>query len=254
MSSDRRIDIIELLNSKKCTNVCAPMVRYSKLPFRELVRGYNVHVAYTPMVLADVFRASEFGREDFSTNNNDTPVVLQFAANNYKDFSESAELAAPFVDGLDLNCGCPQKWAIKEEVGSFLLEHPERVADMVRAVKNRVNTPCSIKIRKNVDEKKTIEMVRRAEAAGVDWITIHGRTKKQSSKEPVDKDIIKLVKQVASVPIIANGGIFTLEQANEIYEYTGVNGVMSARGLLKNPSLFSGNSITPLECVQAKGL
>ncbi|PVU97151.1 hypothetical protein BB561_000732 [Smittium simulii] len=202
------------------------------------------------MILADVFRASEFGRQDFTTNSKDSPTVLQFAANNYKDFSEAAELVAPYVDALDLNCGCPQKWAIKEEIGSFLLEEPERVADMIRAVKNRVDIQCSIKIRKHIDERKTIEMVKRAEAAGVDWITIHGRTKKQSSKEPVDMEIIKLVKDLATVPVVANGGIFSLADSQTISNYTKVDGVMAARGLLKNPALFAGYQITPFDAIQ----
>ncbi|OLY79664.1 tRNA-dihydrouridine(20a/20b) synthase [NAD(P)+]-like [Smittium mucronatum] len=206
------------------------------------------------MMLADVFRASEFGREDFTTNERDTPLVLQFAANNYKDFSEAAEIVAPYVDGLDLNCGCPQKWAIKEGYGSYLLDKPEKVADMVRAVKNRVNIPCSIKIRKLNNPSDTIELVRRAEAANVDWITIHGRTKKQSSSEPVDMDIIKLVKQVATVPVIANGGVFTFEQASLLSQYTGVDAVMSARGLLQNPALFSGYDVTPLQCIKKFGI
>ncbi|OMJ15625.1 tRNA-dihydrouridine(20a/20b) synthase [NAD(P)+]-like [Smittium culicis] len=202
------------------------------------------------MMLADVFRASEFGREDFTTNSSDTPLVIQFAANNYKDFSEAAELVAPYTDGLDLNCGCPQKWAIKDGYGSYLLNKPELVADMVKAVKNRVNIPCSIKIRIYDNDSDTVELVRRAIAANVDWITVHGRTKKQSSNEPVNMDTIKLVKQISSVPIIANGGIFSYSDAQNLYNYTGVNGVMSARGLLENPALFSIHKTTPLDCIK----
>ncbi|KAJ1680003.1 tRNA dihydrouridine synthase, partial [Spiromyces aspiralis] len=226
------------------------MVRYSKQPFRELVRSYGVDIACTPMILADVFKESEYGRGDFTTSPDDTPVVVQFAASNSKDFADAAELVAPFADGIDLNCGCPQRWAIQEKIGSYLMDEPELVRDMVRAVKGRgIATPCSIKIRKHPDirtrtfcnklqdiqancERKlnwairhTIEFVRRAEATGVDWITIHGRTRKQKSTLPVDVEAIRLVKETATVPVVANGGVFSLKEAEELRERTGVDGI-----------------------------
>ncbi|KAJ1913635.1 tRNA dihydrouridine synthase [Mycoemilia scoparia] len=210
-------------------------------------------------MLADVFKESEFGRDDFTTNNTDSPVVAQFAASNPKDLADAAEIIAPYVDGVDLNCGCPQRWAWKEKIGAYMMEQPELVREMVRNVKARVDIPCSIKIRKHDDLRYVKhpvitfglqKFVRRAESVGVDWITIHGRTRKQSNRLPVDVEAIKLVKSVATVPIIANGGVFTKEQADQLHKETGVNGIMSARGLLKNPAFFAGHDYTPLECVQ----
>lgn len=100
------------------------------------------------MILADVFASSNYAREcEFSTNILDDPVVIQFAASNGLDLANAAELAAPFVSGIDINCGCPQKWAIQEKIGSHLMSDPETVRDMVRQVKARVDVPCSIKIR-----------------------------------------------------------------------------------------------------------
>ncbi|ORZ00254.1 hypothetical protein BCR43DRAFT_484903 [Syncephalastrum racemosum] len=242
---------LEVLESKERVNVCAPMVRYSKLPFRELCLKYNVDICYTPMILADVFKNSDFARySDFTTNQADDPVVIQFAASNGKDLADAAELAAPYVGGIDINCGCPQKWAFQEHIGSFLMTEPETVRDMIRQVKNRVNIPCSIKIRVHPDLRDTEEFVRRAESVGVDFLTVHGRTRKQRSTEPVNFDGIKLVKETASVPVIANGSIFSLQDADEMYERTGVNGVMSARGLLQNPALFAGYEQTPWECIE----
>eukprot|EP01133_Synstelium_polycarpum_P007876 gene7876-9246_t len=92
-----------------------------------------------------------------------------------------------------------------------------------------------------------IKMARRAQACGVAWIAVHGRTSSQRSSHPVDYDAIKLVKEHLDIPIFANGDIFTLTQANEIRQRTGVNGVMSARGILCNPALFSGYDVAPPE-------
>ncbi len=99
-------------------HVCAPMVRYSKLPFRTLVRSYGVHLAYTPMILADSFSDSAAAREsEFTTLTGvDEPLVVQFAASRVEPFVAASQLVAGSCDGVELNCGCPQKWALKERV------------------------------------------------------------------------------------------------------------------------------------------
>ncbi|KAI8603089.1 hypothetical protein EDD21DRAFT_394980 [Dissophora ornata] len=227
------------------------MVRYSKLPFRELVRRYNCDIVYTPMILADVFSASNYARDsEFSTNLLDDPVVIQFAASNGADLAKAAELAAPYVSGIDINCGCPQKWAINEKIGSHLMSDPETVRDMIRMTKARVDVPCSIKIRIHKNLRETEEFVKRALSVGVDFITVHGRTRRQKSTEPANMDGMKLVKEVSTVPVIANGDVFSVEDANMIVEATGVDGTMSARGILENPALFAGYETTPWECVE----
>ncbi|KAF9982560.1 tRNA-dihydrouridine(20a/20b) synthase [NAD(P)+]-like protein [Mortierella antarctica] len=247
-----RTDIMQLFSTTtRPLNVCAPMVRYSKLPFRELVRRYNCDIVYTPMILADVFSASNYSREcEFSTNMLDDPVVIQFAASNGVDLANAAELAAPYVSGIDINCGCPQKWAIQEKIGSHLMSDPETVRDMIRMTKARVQVPCSIKIRIHKDLRETEEFVKRALSVGVDFITVHGRTKRQKSTEPVNLEGMKLVKEVSTVPVLANGDVFSIEDANRIVEATGVDGTMSARGILENPALFAGHTVTPWECIE----
>ncbi|CAI2181408.1 6938_t:CDS:2 [Funneliformis geosporum] len=239
-------------NPKKYINVCAPMVRYSKLPFRELVRGYNVDLTYTPMILAKEFKNSNIARNsDFTTNKNDKPLIIQFASNDNVELLKAVELIVGYVDGIDVNCGCPQRWAINEGIGVYLMEKPELISDMIRTIKTNIPTlPCSIKIRIHNDLRKTIEFVKRAESIGIDFITVHGRTRRQKSTEPVNLSAIKLIKENLKIPVIANGNIFTLNDAENIYNQTGVNGVMCARGLLRNPALFAGYDLTPWDCVE----
>ncbi|KAF9402006.1 tRNA-dihydrouridine(20a/20b) synthase [NAD(P)+]-like protein [Mortierella sp. AD011] len=229
-SSIPRTDIMQLFSTRsRPLNVCAPMVRYSKLPFRELVRRYNCDIVYTPMILADVFSASNYSREcEFSTNMLDDPVVIQFAASNGVDLANAAELAAPYVSGIDINCGCPQKWAINEKIGAHLMSDPETVRDMIRMTKARVNVPCSIKIRIHKDL----------------------RTRRQKSTEPVSLEGMKFVKEVSTVPVLANGDVFSIDDAKMIVDATGVDGTMSARGILENPALFAGHKTTPWECIE----
>ncbi|KAI9006015.1 hypothetical protein BC832DRAFT_575831 [Gaertneriomyces semiglobifer] len=247
-------------DGRKYVTICAPMVRYSKLPFREIVRKYETDVCYTPMILAGVYKHSHVSRSfEFRTNRNDDPVIVQFAASSPSDLADASLLASPYASGVDLNCGCPQKWAIQEKLGSFMMEHPEMVQEMVRQTKERTagvrmadgdHFPVSIKIRIHNDLKKTVEFARRAEKVGVDWITVHGRTRRQRNTEPVDYEAIKLVKENINVPVFANGDIYTRQDADSVVERTGVDGVMSARGLLENPALFAGHQFTPLSAVE----
>ncbi|KAJ3216891.1 tRNA-dihydrouridine(20a/20b) synthase [NAD(P)+]-like protein [Dinochytrium kinnereticum] len=262
-----RTSVLQVLQRRKAEGgylrIAAPMVRYSKTPFREVMRMFSVDVAFTPMILSDVFKRSSIARDcDFTTNAADDPVVVQFAASKPEDLADAADLVARYSSGVDLNCGCPQKWAISEEIGCFLMEKPDTVKEMVRVTKDRLSAnparlsngevpTCSIKIRVHPNIKDTLEMVKRAESVGVDWITVHGRTKKMRNTEPVQLDSIKTVKEHAHVPIFANGNIFSLQDADETIAATGCDGVMAARGLLENPALFAGFSTTPRLAVEA---
>lgn len=133
-----------------------------------------------------------------------------------------------------------------------MLNQPDLVRDMVRQTKEASGLPCSIKIRidpKNLEH--TVELARRAEKVGVEWVTVHGRTINQASTEPVNYEAVALVKSsIRTVPVFGNGSVFALSDATDWKERTGVDGVMSARGLLANPALFAGHDETPAECVE----
>ncbi|KLO16498.1 FMN-linked oxidoreductase [Schizopora paradoxa] len=265
----------ELLSDYDSVNVAAPMVRYSKLPFRHLVSLYDVHVTHTPMILAKEFsRSAEARRFDFSTSKQERGtfnlverngkrrrrvrgvLIAQFASSDSRSFADAVELIHPYVDGVDLNCGCPQDWAYQECIGSFLLRQPDTVRDIVRAAKARVdsNYPISIKIRVDKDLKRTDQLIQTAIHAGVSHITVHGRTRHQSSEgTPVSLSSIKFAVEAArgAVPVLANGDVWTRGDCERFKQETGASAVMSARGLLANPALFSGFTDTPPEAVES---
>ena len=237
------------------------MVRYSKLPFRLLVREYGVDVTYTPMILAHEFIRSQIARDsDFTTctfereataDGRQHALIAQFASSDATEFARAAELIAPWVDGVDLNCGCPQSWALKEGIGCSLMSNPELVADMVHAAKARLqpskSVSCKIRIHKDIDE--TIRWVKIVQDAGVDFVTVHGRLRSQRSSTPPDYAAIRTIKMNAGVPVLANGDIYKYSDVKKVAALTGVDGVMAARGILENPALFAGHDSVPSECL-----
>ncbi|KAM9801632.1 tRNA-dihydrouridine(20a/20b) synthase [NAD(P)+]-like [Neosynchiropus ocellatus] len=252
MRSQPSGSIMEMFEKGKVLKVCAPMVRYSKLAFRSLVRKYDCDVCFTPMIVAADFVRSEKARDsEFTTNHSDTPLIVQFAASDAQTLADAACLVSPFSNGVDLNCGCPQRWAMSEGYGACLIKKPELVHDMVRHVRNQVDNPnytASIKIRIHKDLRQTVDLCQKVESAGVSWITVHGRTAEERH-QPVHYDAIKTIKDSVSIPVIANGDIKYLRDVESTHQLTGVDGVMAARGLLANPAMFAGYEDTPLECV-----
>ncbi|KAG7459225.1 tRNA-dihydrouridine(20a 20b) synthase [NAD(P)+]-like [Solea senegalensis] len=244
--------IMDMFEKGKVLKICAPMVRYSKLAFRTLVRKYDCDICFTPMIVAaDFLRSTKARDSEFTTNERDRPLIVQFAAHDAQSLADAACVVAPFSDGVDLNCGCPQRWAMSAGYGACLINKPELVKDMIRHVRNQVDNPnytASIKIRIHKDLRKTVDLCQKAEAAGVSWITVHGRTADERH-QPVHYDAIKTIKDSLSVPVIANGDIKYLRDVESTYQLTGVDGMMAARGLLANPAMFAGYDDTPLECI-----
>ena len=148
------MDVKEMLLGNQTVYMCAPMVRYSKLPFRKIVRKYGCHVAYTPMIMSESFVRSNKARDvDFTTDNTDKPLIVQFAANDPEYFGMASKLVAPFADGVDLNCGCPQRWAMADHYGAYLITKPQLVYDIVSSARRSCDLPVSIKIRVHDDLK-----------------------------------------------------------------------------------------------------
>ncbi|XP_054868063.1 uncharacterized protein LOC111580675 isoform X4 [Amphiprion ocellaris] len=233
-TSSSSTSIMDMFEKGKVLKICAPMVRYSKLAFRSLVRKYNCDICFTPMIVAADFMRSVKARDsEFTTNERDRPLIVQFAAHDAQTLADAACVVAPFSDGVDLNCGCPQRWAMSAGYGACLINKPELVKDMVRHVRNQVDNPnytASIKIRIHKDLKRTVDLCQKAESAGVSWITVHGRTAEERH-QPVHYDAIKTIKDSVSVPVIANGDIKYLRDVESTHQLTGVDGIKLKMGL-----------------------
>ncbi|PSK44179.1 hypothetical protein B9Z65_159 [Elsinoe australis] len=132
------------------------------------------------------------------------------------------------------------------------MSKPELVRDIVLAAKAIYghNKSVSIKIRIHKDIDETIRFLNIVRPSGVDFVTVHARTKSQRSSTPPNLVALKTLKATfPDLPMIANGDVYSLKDAQEIVEQTGVEGAMSARGILENPCLFAGYATTPIEAV-----
>lgn len=239
-------------------HICAPMVNQSELAFRLLVKRYNCHLSYTPMLHAEIFGKDPSYRAEAMQRPQpdpaaDRPLVAQFCGNDPALLLKAARHVESWADAVDLNLGCPQGIAKRGRYGSFLLEEYQLLHDIVSTLHQHLSIPVTCKIRRLPaaagGDEATIALVKMLQEAGAALITIHGRSRFQLKDKvgACDFDLIRLVKQNCAVPVFANGGIFTQEDVDRCLAYTGCEGVMSSEALLCNPSVFSGRRVDSIQ-------
>jgi tRNA-dihydrouridine synthase 1 len=222
--------------------VCAPMVEQSELPFRLLCKRYGTDLCYTPMFHARLFiEDANYRAEQFTTCKEDKPVIVQFCANDPHIFAAAAQMVAGKCDAVDLNLGCPQGIAKRGRYGSFLMDELQLVYSMVKEAHDKACVPITAKIRVFDDDAKTLQYAKCLQDAGAQLLTVHGRTRENKGRgaTPADWSIIKKVKEHVSIPVISNGNVYNRHDAKRCIEETGVDAVMSAEWLRRNPALFS---------------
>jgi len=172
---------------------------------------------------------------------NETPYIVQLSGNN-PDIIKAAVLILndiDFIDGIDLNCGCPAPKVFNHGSGSNLLGDLPRLEKILSAIKlNSTKRYTTAKIRIGIDTKIPVEIAKVVEGCGADFISVHGRTKKGAYKAPVDYDAIKEIKENISIPVIANGDITDFEKAKYVLEHTKADGIMIGRGAIGKPWIF----------------
>lgn len=109
------------------------------------MRKNGVDLCFTPMMMADSFCQSDKARvNDFSTDFKDSPIIAQFATDNCDEYLSAAEMLYKYVDGIDLNCGCPQNWAMQCGYGCSLLKNPELIKDLISAIRRNLPSDFSV--------------------------------------------------------------------------------------------------------------
>ena len=220
----------------------APLAGYTCFPFRMLAYQMGAGLCFTEMVSANALKYQDRATSRLLFTTDDEPIkAVQLLGGSPAVMEQMAKspLLEPF-DLIDINMGCPVPNVFKSGEGSALMLDMPRASAIIRACK-KSGKPVSVKCRTGIREDSmfTAEFARMCEAAGADMITIHGRSRNMMYDGTPHRHEIAQAKAAVSIPVIANGGIFSADDANEMMEQTGADGVMIARYALENPFIFS---------------
>lgn len=221
----------------------APMAGVTDFAFRRVCRELGAALTVTEMVSARalVYR-DEKTKALLYIPPEEHPCAVQIFGHEPEIMAEAAQLALELsgADILDINMGCPVGKIVKAGDGSALMQNPELAGRIVEAVSAAVLAPVTVKFRKGWDggSVNAIEFAKICESAGAAAIAVHGRTRTQMYAGRADWDIIRDVRKAVNIPVIANGDIFTAEDAAHILRYTGCELAMAGRGSFGNPWLF----------------
>ena len=224
--------------------VLAPMAGICNSAFRRIVKEYGAGLIYAEMVSDKaLYYDSEKTKKMLYMTDYERPIAQQIFGSDKESFVVAAkkvyELMKP--DIIDINMGCPvPKVAIKSQAGAALLKSPEKIKEIIEAVKDAVPCPITVKIRSGWDEKSinAVEVAKICEKAGASAITIHPRTRAQGYEGRANWNIIKEVKDAVSIPVIGNGDIKTIYDAKRMIDETNCDAIMIGRASLGNPYIF----------------
>ena len=219
----------------------SPLSGVTDLVFRRLVRRYAPNsMMYTEMVSASELHHMRQLPKLMEIEANERPISIQLFDCRPDFLAEAAVKAvAEGADTVDINMGCPVNKITRKGGGSSLLRQPQTAEAIVRAVVAAVDVPVTVKTRIGWDDDdiNAVEFGLRMQAAGAQMLTLHGRTRSQGYTGTARWEWIAQVKQALSIPVIANGDIFSVEAAVRCLVQTGADGVMCSRGTLGYPFL-----------------
>jgi tRNA-dihydrouridine synthase B len=220
----------------------APMAGITDRPFRRLARRFGAALAVSEMVSArPELRESRKTRLRLDHAGEPGPVSVQIAGADPQMLADAARLnVAGGADIIDINMGCPAKKVCNVHAGSALLADEALVARILEAVVAAVDVPVTLKIRTGPapERRNALRIARIAEAAGVQALAIHGRTRACAFGGQAEYESIAEVKSRVRIPVIANGDVHTPEDAKRVLEATGADGVMVGRAAQGRPWLF----------------
>lgn len=223
--------------------VLAPMAGVSDRAYRELCVRFGAAYCVSEMVSSKALSFnSKKSEELMEISDLERPCGIQIFGDDPKCMADAAKHALENKpDIIDINMGCPAPKISSNGSGSALMKNPRLCGEIVKAVTAVTDIPITVKIRKGWDDDSVnaVEVAKICESAGAAAITVHGRTRQQYYKPPVDYDIIRAVRESVSVPVIANGDIDSAEKAKEVMDITGCDLVMIGRATLGNPWIFS---------------
>lgn len=221
--------------------VFAPMAGVSNISYRQIIKEMGAGLIYSEMISTLGIKYN--GKKTIDLINfekTERPISIQIFGSDKESFVNAAKYIEEnfHPDIIDINMGCPvPKVAIKSQAGSALLKDPDKIYEIVSSVVKSTNTPITVKIRSGWDSEhiNATIVAKKIQEAGASAIAIHSRTRSQGYSGKADWNIIKLVKQNVSIPVIGNGDVTTIYDAKRMLEETNCDAVMIGRATLGNP-------------------
>lgn len=242
----------------------APMAGVTDAAFRELCASLGAGLTCTELVSSKALcYQDKKSRGLLKLAPNERPAAAQIFGSDIPCMAEAAVIAAEVsgADIIDINMGCPVGKVVANGDGSALMRDPEKAARLAEAVVKASPVPVTVKMRRGWDKGSinAVELAKMLEQVGVAAVAVHGRTRAQMYAGAADWVTIRQVKQAVSIPVMANGDIFSAEDAAKILQFTGADFAMIGRGAFGNPWLFQqalaaleGRDIPPLPPLSAR--
>ena len=217
--------------------ILAPLEEVSGLPFRLLSRKYGCSLAYTEMSSSHgIQRNNPSTLRLLESCPEDHPLGMQLCGQDPKVLLIAAQKLEKSCQLIDINMGCPSPNIINQGAGSALLKRKAKIKKIIETLSQNLSIPVTVKIRLGFSKPEALEIAKVIEKAGASAIAIHARTALAKSSGKAQWDLIKQVKQQASIPIIGNGDVFIPEDAEALLKCCDY--VMIARGAIRNPRIF----------------
>ena len=220
----------------------APMAGVSDSAFRRICRSFGAGLVYSEMISAKALSYKDKKTEKMlRIHDEEKPFAVQIFGSEPDIMASVAhEAVKTGACILDINMGCPVPKVVNNGEGSSLMRDTDKIYKIVSAVKHESPVPVTVKIRKGFDDAhvNAVEAAKAAESGGAAAVTVHGRTREQYYSGKADYDIIRSVKKAVKIPVLGNGDIFCANDAVRMFEYTGCDAVMVARGAQGNPFIF----------------